>query len=86
MTDAEHAVHESATSIPTDVRDRLDTADKLSDEDRKSIIEVARLALVPFQPKSEAKTEAKPDVESKPEVEAKPEVPTDVKSKPKVES
>jgi len=86
MTDAEHAVHESATSIPTDVRDRLDTADKLSDEDRKSIIEVARLALVPFQPKSEAKSEAKPDVESKPEVEAKPEVPTDVKSKPKVES
>jgi len=86
MTDAEHAVHESATSIPTDVRDRLDTADKLSDEDRKSIIEVARLALIPFQPKSEAKSEAKPDVESKPEVEAKPEVPTDVKSKPKVES
>jgi F-type H+/Na+-transporting ATPase subunit alpha len=86
MTDAEHAVHESATSIPTDVRDRLDTADKLSDEDLKSIIEVARLALIPFQPKSEAKSEAEPEVESKPKVEAKPEVPTDVKSKPKVES
>jgi F-type H+-transporting ATPase subunit alpha len=80
MTDAEHAVHESATSIPMDMRDRLDTAEKLSDEDRKSIIEIARIALTPFQPKSEAKSEAKPEVESK------PEAPKEVKSNPKVES
>jgi len=80
LTDAEHAVHEAAASIPADVCERLDTAEKLSDEDRKSIIEVARLALTPFQPKSEAKSEAKPNVESK------PEVPKEVKPNPKVEA
>ena len=80
MTDAEHAVHEAAASIPADVCERLDTAEKLSDEDRKSIIEVARLALTPFQPKSEAKSEAKPNVESK------PEAAKEVKPNPKAEA
>ena len=80
MTDAEHAVHEAAASIPADVCERLDAAEKLSDEDCKSIIEVARLALTPFQPKSEAKSEAKPNVESK------PEAPKEVKPNPKVEA
>jgi F-type H+-transporting ATPase subunit alpha len=80
MTDAEHAVHEAAVSIPADVCERLDTAEKLSDEDRKSIIEIARLALTPFQPKSEAKSEAKPNVESK------PEAAKEVKPNPKAEA
>ena len=52
MTDAEHAVHEAAAKIPAEVCARLDTADKLSDEDRKTIIEIARQALAPFQPKA----------------------------------
>ena len=59
MTDAEHAVHEAAAKIPAEVCARFETADKLSDEDRKTIIEIARQALAPFQPKPEAKPEAK---------------------------
>ena len=53
MTDAEHAVQEAAANIPAEVRARFETADKLSDEDRKTIIEIARQALAPFQPKPE---------------------------------
>src|SRR5664280_2869750 len=51
MTNAEHAVHEAAASIPAEVCARFESADKLSDEDRKAIIEIARKALAPFQPK-----------------------------------
>ena len=62
MTDAEHAVREAAADIPAEVRERFDTAEKLSDEDRETIIEIARKSLARFQPKPEAKTiqEAKP--------------------------
>ena len=58
MTDAEHAVHEAAANIPAEVCARFETADNLSDEDRKTIIEIARQALARFQPKPEAKPEA----------------------------
>jgi F-type H+-transporting ATPase subunit alpha len=51
MTDVEQAVRESAAEIPAEVRVRLDTAEKLSDEDRETIIEIARKALEAFQPK-----------------------------------
>jgi len=79
MKDAEHAVHEAAAKIPAEVCARFETADKLSDEDRKTVIEIARKALVPFQPKPAAKPEVK--AESKPEtkMEAEP------KAKPKLE-
>ena len=60
MTDAEHAVQEAAANIPAEVCARFETADKLSDEDRKTIIEIARQALAPFQPKPEPKAEAEP--------------------------
>ncbi|MDD5274896.1 MAG: alternate F1F0 ATPase, F1 subunit alpha [Methylovulum sp.] len=50
MTDAEHAVIAAAANIPIEVCKRLYTAEKLGDEDRKAIIEIARLALVQFQP------------------------------------
>ncbi len=55
MTEAQLAVQQAATSIPTDITARYDTAKKLSDEDRKAIIELARQALVPFQPASPQK-------------------------------
>jgi len=55
MTDAEHAVHEAAVQLPAEVCARFETASKLSDEDRKIIIELARQALAPFQPKPQAK-------------------------------
>ena len=62
MTDAEHALRKAAADIPAEVRERLDTADKLSDDDRKTIIQIARTSLARFQPK--------PEPEPKPEVKA----------------
>jgi F-type H+-transporting ATPase subunit alpha len=53
MMDAEQAVQTAADTIPEDICERLDTADKLSDEDRKKIIDIARQSLVPFQPQSD---------------------------------
>ena len=61
MTDAEHALCEAAADIPAEVRERLDTADKLSDEDRKAIIEIARKALARFQPKPRTREEVMSD-------------------------
>ena len=51
MIDAEHAVEAAASNIVAEVKQRLDTAEKLSDEDRNAIIDIARQALVNFQPK-----------------------------------
>jgi F-type H+-transporting ATPase subunit alpha len=81
MTDAEGALRKAAAEIPAEMRERLDTADQLSDEDRKTIIEIARKSLAPFQPKPESKPEAKDSPESKPE--SKAEAQTEVKPKPK---
>jgi len=69
MADAEHSLREATAKIPAEIGKRLDSADKLSDDDRKAIIQIARDSLARFQPKPEA---AKPEV-AKPEV-AKPEV------------
>jgi hypothetical protein len=51
----------------------LDTADKLSDEDSKAIVEIARKSLASFQPKTEpkAKPEDKAEVKPKPKSEEK---------------
>jgi F-type H+/Na+-transporting ATPase subunit alpha len=54
MTDAEQAVRRAATEIPAEVRERLETAAKLSVEDRETIIELARQALEEFQPEPES--------------------------------
>ena len=54
MTDAEHALRQAAADIPTDVRERLDTVEKLSDEDRETITQIARKSLARFQPNTEA--------------------------------
>jgi F-type H+-transporting ATPase subunit alpha len=51
MKEAERAVQGAAAKIPPEVGARFETADKLSDEDRKAITELARQALAPFQPK-----------------------------------
>ncbi len=60
MTEAESALQGAAESLPTDVCSRFETAKKLSDEDRKVIIEIARRALVPFQSKPKESPAAKP--------------------------
>jgi F-type H+-transporting ATPase subunit alpha len=58
MKDAEQALREAASDIPEEVRERLDTAKKLSDEDREMIIQIARRTLVGFQtrPDNEGKS------------------------------
>ena len=80
MTEAEHALREAAADIPADVCERLDSAEKLSDEDRKTIVEIARKSLVQFQPKPESKPDAKADAHAEGKAEPKPEA----KSKPKL--
>ena len=96
MTDAGHAVRDAAATIPSEVSARFETAAKLSDEDKKTIIEIARKSLAQFQPKPEPKPEAKTtakvepkpenkaDAKPKPDDKAKPEVKAD--TKPKLES
>ncbi len=54
MKDAEQAVHKAAENIPAEMCTRLDTADKLSDEDRKTMIGIAQQALEPFQTRPES--------------------------------
>jgi len=70
MMDAEHALREAVADIPAEVRERLDTAEKLSDEDHETIIQIAGKSLGRFQPKPEAKAEAIPEVQA--EVKPKP--------------
>jgi F-type H+-transporting ATPase subunit alpha len=58
MTAAENAVNEAAANIPLEVSKRLHNAEKLSGEDRKTIIEIARQSLVRFWSKPEPKPKA----------------------------
>jgi F-type H+-transporting ATPase subunit alpha len=60
MTNAEHALHKAALDIPLEVCKRLEAASKLNDQDRQTIINIARTALARFQAKPEATTEVKP--------------------------
>ena len=53
MTAAEHAVQEAAAKLPAQLCARFETAAQLDDEDRRSIIEIVRAALAPFQRKAE---------------------------------
>ena len=61
MTEAEQAVREAAAKIPKDVRSRFETAAKLSDEDRQSIIEIARHGACPVPTKSDREGKAMSD-------------------------
>jgi F-type H+-transporting ATPase subunit alpha len=56
MTDAEQAVDKAAAEIPAPVIERLDSADTLSDEDRETIIDIARRGLEPFQAQADSAT------------------------------
>ncbi len=51
MADAEHALREAAMNIPVEVSERLATA-QLSEEDRRTLLQIARAALAHFQPKT----------------------------------
>ena len=86
IKDAEHAVRDAVADIPEEVRKRLDTADKLSDEDRETIIQIAGKSLARFQPTPEAKPEPKPEAKPEPKPEAKPEIKPVAKPGPKPEA
>mgnify|MGYP001797471959 CR=1 FL=1 len=59
MTEAKAAGYEVVEKSPAEVGQRLETAEKLSDEDRRTITDIARRALAPFQPKPVVSTETK---------------------------
>ncbi|MEO7731458.1 MAG: alternate F1F0 ATPase, F1 subunit alpha [Kofleriaceae bacterium] len=75
MTAAEHAVNDAAGGISAEMRAGFDTDAPLKDEDRTSIIELARKALERFLPRPEAKAEpaAEPGTKSESAPSAKPE-------------
>lgn len=58
MRDAKHAVQEAAEKLPAIMRTRFETADTLSDEDRKAVIEQARRAIAPLHAASATGTDA----------------------------
>ena len=66
MIDAEQAVRTAAADIPADTCERLEAAPKLSDEDRSTIVGIAKKALAPFLPKSESKADPKPGAKVEP--------------------
>lgn len=80
MPDAEQAVQAVATDIPANVIERLQTADSLSDEDRKAIIDITRQVLTPFQSLPEAGGESQTGTKANDESDATP------KSKPEPKS
>jgi F-type H+-transporting ATPase subunit alpha len=82
MMEAEKALHQGVASIPEDLVNRLTSAEKLSDADRKAILDLATRTLLPFQPAPQTKPEPKP--ESKPEAksEAKPDPKPAAEAKP----
>jgi F-type H+-transporting ATPase subunit alpha len=82
MTDAGHAVREAAATIPSEVGARFETAAKLSEEDKTVVVEIARKALAPFQPKPEPKPEVKAVAQGAIKVEPKPENNAEAKPKP----
>ena len=101
MGEAEQSLRKAVADIPTKVRERFNADVELSDEDRKTVLEIARKALARFQPgtepetepeaemkgklRSEAKTEGESKLEAKTEGESKPESQIEGKSRPEAE-
>jgi F-type H+/Na+-transporting ATPase subunit alpha len=86
MLDAERAVQSTAANISAEVCARFESAQKLSDEDRNTVIEIARQALTPFQPSPEAKGEATPKPITKAGLKPEPASNAEPESKPASES
>jgi F-type H+/Na+-transporting ATPase subunit alpha len=82
MPEAEHAVQKAAANISAQVCGRFESADKFSDEDRNTIIEIARQALAPFQPQPDAKAGLKPEPASKANPAFKPPLESKANSEP----
>ncbi|AKB81153.1 Sodium-transporting ATPase subunit A [Methanosarcina barkeri 3] len=90
MGEAESSLRKAVPDIPEDVRNRFKGDKELSDKDRETILDIARKALEPYQPKpeSESKPEAKTKEKTEPETqtEEKPESETQTKGKPESET
>jgi F-type H+-transporting ATPase subunit alpha len=84
MSDAEHAVQAAAAKIPADVCARFESATELNGQDRDTILEIARTALAPFQPKSPPQPQAGAVAPAKPPAPAavKPNLAASLKDKP----
>lgn len=52
MQQAEAAVRDAAAQIPAHITDKFDSADKLSDQDKQSLVTIAETALADFQKSS----------------------------------
>src|SRR5271168_1906765 len=50
VREAEQALQKAAADIPAEVRQRFSSNDKLSDDDRKAILQVVSKAIAPFHP------------------------------------
>jgi F-type H+-transporting ATPase subunit alpha len=57
MREAEQALRKAAGNLPTELRERFSSNAKLTDEDRKAILQVVGKAIGPFQPESGARPE-----------------------------
>ena len=66
MTEAEQTVRKAAAEFPSELTERLDSAEKLSDEDRETIVEIARKALEEFSPEPDTKSEPERETEAQP--------------------
>ncbi|MEO5926450.1 MAG: alternate F1F0 ATPase, F1 subunit alpha [Bryobacteraceae bacterium] len=71
MTAAQRALRDAEAGMPHEVSERLNTADKLSDEDRKTIVEIARKALAGFTTEPDTTPEAKQKADEQPKGGAK---------------
>jgi F-type H+/Na+-transporting ATPase subunit alpha len=77
MGEAESSLRKAVPDIPEDVRNRFKGDKELSDKDRETILNIARKALEPYQPKSES--ESKPEVKTEEKLESE----TKIKGKPR---
>jgi F-type H+-transporting ATPase subunit alpha len=82
MTDAKHAVCKAAETIPAEVRARFESSPKLSDEDKATVVEIARKVLLPFQHKPEPIPEVNPEAKSTSKMDPKTANKSETKSKP----
>ena len=57
MRDAEQALRKAAADIPAEIRKRFSSNDKLSDEDRKAILQVVGKAIAPVPAKTRSRTQ-----------------------------
>jgi F-type H+-transporting ATPase subunit alpha len=60
MRDAADALRKAVADVPAEIRKRFSSNEKLSDEDRKAILQVVGNAIAPFQPKPDPEPKKKP--------------------------